>query len=389
MRVADIHSGPEGYLILFGWVFAEQIGLPLPAAPALIAAGALAGAGAFNFVLLITVALIASVLADYLWYRAGIFRRETICRFLRRYADSQMMQNARRLLARFGRCSLVFAKFVPGLSLAAPPLSGMSGTSAAQFLLFDTIGSLAWASAFIGSGYFFGSAIASGSVSFSPRLFIWLCGSLILGYAIIRSVRCLWRKLRKPAPLPTISSTISRMHREDPAGLACVARLITGEASSEPAPVVEFDGLNEAGNPFFADWMALWSRKLLLARSLSKITIELKVSARRTKFAKYPHGSMQPPSPEWSREQLFDKPQLQRAVSAIDVFPRSALLLTHFERLSLEETAILLSASKELVIRGQTIGLTELSNNLAYQQGSTAACRVPPTPVLKELEPAI
>src|SRR5437870_520839 len=35
----------HGYLVVFGWVLAEQIGLPLPAVPFLLAAGALAVAG--------------------------------------------------------------------------------------------------------------------------------------------------------------------------------------------------------------------------------------------------------------------------------------------------------------------------------------------------------
>src|SRR4026207_3997 len=35
----------HGYPVLFGWVLLEQLGLPIPAAPLLIAAGALARAG--------------------------------------------------------------------------------------------------------------------------------------------------------------------------------------------------------------------------------------------------------------------------------------------------------------------------------------------------------
>ena len=313
MRAADIHPGPEGYLILFAWVFAEQIGLPLPAAPALIAAGALAGAGTLHLALLIVVALIASVLADYLWYRAGIFRRDAMGRFLRRYADSQVMQNARRLLARFGKCSLVFAKFVPGLSLAAPPLSGMSGTSTAQFLLLDTIGSLAWAGAFIGTGYYFGSTFASSLASVSPRLCLWLCGTFVLGFAMIQGARSVWRRVRKPMPPSAIAASTAPIAKEDSAALTCVARLITGETTS-PETVVDFQYLNETVNLFFAHWMTLWWKKLVIARSLAKITIELEQSAGRTALAKYSHGSTNLPSAEWSRQHLVDEVQLQRAV---------------------------------------------------------------------------
>ncbi len=223
MRVASIHPGPEGYLILFAWVFAEQIGLPLPAAPALLAAGALAAGGSLNLVLLIVVALAASVLADYLWYRAGTFRSDTMGRFLRRHPDSRVLRNAERLVARYGSCCLVFAKFVPGLSLAAPPLSGMCGTSAAQFLLFDIFGSLIWTSGLAGIGYYFGSAIDSGSVPISPRLCVWCCAGLALGFAGIWSARSLWRKLREQTSAPTIAAMVVRMYKEDSTGTALSA----------------------------------------------------------------------------------------------------------------------------------------------------------------------
>src|SRR3989449_245554 len=41
----------HGYLVVFGWVLAEQIGLPLPAVPFLLAAGALAGDGRLSLAL--------------------------------------------------------------------------------------------------------------------------------------------------------------------------------------------------------------------------------------------------------------------------------------------------------------------------------------------------
>src|SRR5215467_8229853 len=152
MRVADIHPGPQGYLFLFAWVFAEQIGLPFPAAPALIAAGVLAGGGSLNVALVAVVALGASVLADYLWYSAGSFRSEALRRFLQRHPELRVLKCAEHLFARHGSRTLLFAKFVPGLSLAAPPLSGMGGMSVAQFLFFDTLGSLVWTGGFIGTG---------------------------------------------------------------------------------------------------------------------------------------------------------------------------------------------------------------------------------------------
>ena len=56
----------HGYTLLFFWVFAEQIGLPIPAAPILLAAGALAGQGQLNLAIAVGLAVIASLLSDTL-----------------------------------------------------------------------------------------------------------------------------------------------------------------------------------------------------------------------------------------------------------------------------------------------------------------------------------
>jgi len=54
----------HGYALLFGWVLVEQIGLPIPAIPLLLAAGALAGSGRMNFTLAMALVIIAVLEAD-------------------------------------------------------------------------------------------------------------------------------------------------------------------------------------------------------------------------------------------------------------------------------------------------------------------------------------
>ena len=58
----------HGYTVLFVGVFVEQIGVPIPAAPLMLAAGALAGTERLNLPLAIALASLATVLADTLWY---------------------------------------------------------------------------------------------------------------------------------------------------------------------------------------------------------------------------------------------------------------------------------------------------------------------------------
>jgi membrane protein DedA with SNARE-associated domain len=155
-------SGSEGYSILFTWVFAEQAGLPVPATPALLAAGAMASQKHLNIGVVILVSVIASILADYLWYRFGLFESRAASRFLARHPDSRIQRWAERLFQRYDSHSLIIAKFVPGISTAIPPLCGILRMSTSRFLLFDAAGALIWIGVFTGIGFCCGSSYGTG-----------------------------------------------------------------------------------------------------------------------------------------------------------------------------------------------------------------------------------
>src|ERR1041384_5374214 len=69
-------------IVIFLYVFAEQIGVPLPAVPALLAMGAFAAAGRLNFALALAASVVASVLADVIWYIVGRVRGGSVLRVL-------------------------------------------------------------------------------------------------------------------------------------------------------------------------------------------------------------------------------------------------------------------------------------------------------------------
>jgi membrane protein DedA with SNARE-associated domain len=60
-----------GYVLLFAFVLAEQVGLPVPAVPVLLGVGALAGAGRMSLTLAFAVTLAASLPPDLVWYELG------------------------------------------------------------------------------------------------------------------------------------------------------------------------------------------------------------------------------------------------------------------------------------------------------------------------------
>jgi membrane protein DedA with SNARE-associated domain len=151
----------HGYALLFLWVFSEQVGVPLPAAPALLAAGALAGAGRLSLLGVVAVAFIASMGADSLWYEIGRRKGGRVLNFLCRISlePDSCVRRTEEAFARHGARSLLVAKFVPGLSTVAPPLAGIFRMRLRRFVLFNSLGSLVWIGTFVGAGYAFGGQI--------------------------------------------------------------------------------------------------------------------------------------------------------------------------------------------------------------------------------------
>jgi membrane protein DedA with SNARE-associated domain len=117
----------HGYMVLFAAVLAEQIGLPVPATPFLLAAGALAGLRKFNFGEVLAVAAIASLISDCIWFYLGKRRGSSILGLLCRISlePDSCVAKTKSVYARYGSKSLLFAKFVPGLTTIAPPMAGM------------------------------------------------------------------------------------------------------------------------------------------------------------------------------------------------------------------------------------------------------------------------
>ena len=150
-----------GVLIVFGTVLLEQIGLPIPAFPILIVAGALAVDGDMHWPAVLAVSLCACLISDFFWFRTGRFYGKRILRLLCKislspdYCVSQTEDNFNR----FGSKSLIVAKFIPGFNTIAPPLAGALGTSTPMFLGYSVLGGLLWSGVGIGIGAYFHTSV--------------------------------------------------------------------------------------------------------------------------------------------------------------------------------------------------------------------------------------
>ncbi|HEX2928397.1 MAG TPA: VTT domain-containing protein [Candidatus Binatia bacterium] len=170
----------HGYAVLFGWVLLEQMGLPIPAAPLLIAAGALARAGKMNLTFAVAWAFIAVILADLFWYSLGRYRGGRILKLLCRISlePDSCVRRTENLFVRHGVHSLLVAKFVPGLNTAAPTLAGIFRMPVARFMIFASLGAFFWVVTVTSLGLIFSEQIEQVALRWGGWLVAVLAGSL-------------------------------------------------------------------------------------------------------------------------------------------------------------------------------------------------------------------
>ena len=144
-----------GYGVLFLNVLAEQMGLPIPAVPILLAMGALAGLGNFSLAASLVLAVLACLISDAVWFELGRKRGVGILQLLCRISlePEVCVSRTKGIFGRYGDKGLLVAKFLPGFSTVAPPLAGINHMSLSRFLVLDGIGSLLWSFAFLSAGF--------------------------------------------------------------------------------------------------------------------------------------------------------------------------------------------------------------------------------------------
>ncbi len=161
MRGLLAYVAKYGVALVFANVLVEQIGIPIPALPTLIVAGALARDGELSFVALLVAAVAASLAADAIWYALG--RRygnrvlKTLCRVS--LSPDSCVRQTESIFERWGMASLVAAKFITGFSTVAPPLAGAMGAKLPAFLFYDALGTVLWAGGGLLLGFVFHRAI--------------------------------------------------------------------------------------------------------------------------------------------------------------------------------------------------------------------------------------
>src|ERR1700734_3945177 len=144
-----------GYVVICLIVFAEAIGVPVPGAVALVAGGAAVAAGTLYGAAVAVFAVAAMLSADSLLYILGRHMGWTILKFLCQVAvdpETCVLRSAESFYKR-GRLTLLFDKFIPGVSTMAAPLAGSMKMRFSQFLALDLLGASVYSLTYLLVGF--------------------------------------------------------------------------------------------------------------------------------------------------------------------------------------------------------------------------------------------
>jgi len=146
----------HGGLILFVIAFVEQIGLPLPGAPWLIAAGALAASGKFDLIAGIGWAALGCVVADAIWFFLGHRGKARVFRVFPHLKAVQVRLERATLVRTVlhGTRMLTMAKFLPFGTVIAVH-AGALEVSRLRFLLVDAFCSVIYSAVYAALGFAF------------------------------------------------------------------------------------------------------------------------------------------------------------------------------------------------------------------------------------------
>lgn len=173
------YSGAAMFLVSF----LENIGLPFPAFPVFVLAGALAAAGHVSLPILIMGAVLGAVAADGIWYELGRRQGKRVLYALCRISlnpdvcvESAVDQfHSRRTV------TILLAKFLPGVNSVMPPLAGMAAVPLSLFLFVDSLGALLWAATGTGIGNVFGLEIAESARTIQGGM-VWVVVAGLIAY---------------------------------------------------------------------------------------------------------------------------------------------------------------------------------------------------------------
>jgi membrane protein DedA with SNARE-associated domain len=216
----------QGYALTFALLFAEALGLPFPAAIALVAAGAGVASHALSGPAVLLSAMVALLIGDSAQFWLGRYSGWALLGFLCRLSmnpETCILRSAESFYKR-GKLTLVVAKFIPGINTMAAPLAGSMKMRFWQFLRLDSLGALLYTVTYLLVGYVsrdFLAAVLKGFHAAGRVMEVVLTSALVV-YAIYRTAQFIKYKKYRITPRVQVQELAARLASDEAARVLIV-----------------------------------------------------------------------------------------------------------------------------------------------------------------------
>jgi membrane protein DedA with SNARE-associated domain len=172
-----------GYLGVFLFVFAGNLGLPVPEETVLLAAGFVAGRDLLDLKTLYAVGIASATAGDCCGFLLGRTGGQRLIEWLARHFTI-VRRRYRRLQQFFdthGSKAVFMARFVVGARFLAGPMAGAAGMPFWRFLGWNLLGAIIWCSLVLTVGYLVGDELEwVAQVTHTAGLWIAIAAFLLL-----------------------------------------------------------------------------------------------------------------------------------------------------------------------------------------------------------------
>ena len=237
-------------------VFLQQLGLPIPAVPTMIVAGAMAAGARLSGLGVFAISVAASVIADLLWYWAGRRYGYRVLKLLCRVSLSPdtCVRQTEGIFERYGFFSVVVSKFVPGFSTVAPPIAGALDMRFGAFVAAAFASAALWVGAAMGAGFVFSTQVEwlLAWMRENAALAAMLIGALLAAYVLYKAWQR-WRLARfVAASRITVDELASMLDQATPPHVVDVgSKLAHGHRPHIPgAMLLDLDEIDKRADEF-------------------------------------------------------------------------------------------------------------------------------------------
>jgi membrane-associated protein len=180
--LAALPPGPA-YLAVFLILAAESgllIGFFLPGDTLIFPLGLLASQGILSFPVLLIACIAGAVTGDTLGYFIGkamgprLFKKNDSIFFKAEYVE-----RAQAFFERYGRMTLIMARFTPIVRTLAPTIAGVGRMDYRTFFVYNAVGGILWSAVLLSLGYFLGRVVPNVDHYLLPLVAVILVVSLV------------------------------------------------------------------------------------------------------------------------------------------------------------------------------------------------------------------